>query len=161
MGQILRNQISKSEDIEVIYGFDPKKEDLKNFADIARLEKNVDRKADVYVDFTTPDAVLHNVETVSSAGIDSVIGTSGWYDHLEEVKKMAVKHGRRILYSSNFSPGVNVLFYATREVARLLEQFGYDAAVREIHHTAKMDAPSGTAITLGNILLKEMKRERV
>ena len=77
------------------------------------------------------------------------------------MRKIAIKHDRRILYSPNFSPGVNILFYLTQEAARLLEQFQYDIAVREVHHTKKVDAPSGTAITLGNILLKKMKKEKL
>ena len=161
MGQIIRNLISQTSDEEVVYGFDIKKPDLKSFSDLLRLDKDVKNKIDVYVDFTTPDAVLHNVEDASKAGVDSLIATTGWYDHLEEVKGLASKYNRRILYSPNFAPGVNVLFYVTSEAARLLEKFGYDTVVREVHHTAKTDAPSGTAIALGNILSKQMKREKL
>ena len=161
MGRIIQGLALKSDDIEVVYCFDPKREDLKSFFDVARLRKHLYKAVDVYLDFTTPNAVIDNVDQAINAGIDSVIGTTGWYDRLGDVKKMALKHSRRILYASNFSPGVNVLFYATHEVARLLGEFGYDATVREIHHTGKVDAPSGTAITLGNILLKKMKKKKL
>ncbi len=159
MGKIIQELALKSDDIEVVYDFDPKKKDLKSFLDVADLCKHLDQEVDVYLDFTAPTAVIENLEYVSKAGIDSVIATTGWYNRVEDVKKMAVKHQRRILYASNFSPGVNVLFYVTHEVARLLGKFGYDVTVREVHHAGKVDAPSGTAIMLGNILLKEMKKK--
>lgn len=160
MGKIVQTLSQNSNDIEIVYGFDVKKNGLKNFSDIIKLEKNIDQKVNVYLDFTAPNAVMDNIEQVSKAGIDSVIGTTGWYDNLDDIQKMAVKYNRRMLYASNFSPSVNVLFYATQEVGRLLGKFGYDALVREIHHAGKVDAPSGTAITLGNILLKEMKQKK-
>lgn len=158
MGRIIQGLTTKTSDIEVVYGFDPRSSNLKSFADLLTREPDLRQKLDVYVDFTTPDAVLRNVDAVSQAGIDTVIGTTGWYDHLDDVAQTAVRHHRRILYAPNYAPGVNVLFYATREVARLLGKFGYDVAVREVHHAAKVDAPSGTAIALGNILLQEMQR---
>ncbi len=161
MGQVIRGLAAKSDDIEVVYGFDPRLEDLKNFSDIVRLGKEPNKTADVYMDFTVPEAVAHNVEDAASMGLDSVIGTTGWYDRLEDLRDVASRYKRRILYAPNFSPGVNVFFYATREMARLLGKLGYDAAVREVHHAEKVDAPSGTAIALGNILLEEMGRERL
>ncbi len=159
MGQIIKNLAAKSSDIEIVYGFDPTLKDLRNLSDVVELGKELDKIADVYMDFTVPEAVIHNVEDASSMGLDSVIGTTGWYDRVENVKGIANNYKCRILYSPNFSPGVNVLFYATREVARLLGKLGYDATVREVHHVEKADAPSGTAIELGNILLKEMNRD--
>ena len=159
MGQIIKSLAARSGDIEVAYGFDPTLKDLKNLSDIAELGKELNKIADVYMDFTVPEATIHNVEYASSLGLDSVVGTTGWYDSLENVKDIAFKYRRRVLYAPNFSPGVNVLFYATREVARLLGKLGYDASVREVHHVEKADAPSGTAIELGNILLHEMNRE--
>jgi len=161
MGRIIQEMISKSSDIEVAFGFDPKKADLKSFADILKLKGSSEKTVDVYVDFTSPGAVIPNVEQASKVGIDSLIGTTGWYDRLDDVKNIAFKSGRRILYAPNFSPGVNVMFYLTHEAARLLGKFEYDVAVHEVHHAAKVDAPSGTAVTLGNILLKETKREKL
>ena len=108
MGYVIRELAAKSDDIEVVYGFDPRLDDLKNFSDIARLGKELNKTADVYLDFTVPEAVVHNVEDASSMGLDSVIGTTGWYDRLEDLKNIALKYRRRILYAPNFSPGVNV-----------------------------------------------------
>ncbi len=157
MGKIIQDLALKSDDIEVVFGFDPKKDDQKSFLDIIKMEKHLAHVIDVYLNFTVPSAIMANVEQASKLEIDSVIGTTGWYNQVDNVKQIATRYDRRILYASNFSPGVNVLFYATREVARLLNKFGYDTTVREVHHAGKVDAPSGTAITLGNILLKEMK----
>ena len=157
MGRIIQSLALKSGDIEIVHGFDIKKDDLNRFSDLTKSNEHLDQKVDVYLDFTAPNSIMENVEQASKAGIDSVIGTTGWYDKLEEVKMMAMKYNRRILYASNFSPGVNVLFYISKEVARLLGKFGYDTMIREVHHVGKVDAPSGTAITLGNILLNEMK----
>jgi len=159
MGRIIQTLSIKTDDIKVIYGFDPKKKDLKSLSDVFSLEEKINEKVDVYLDFTNPTAVLENVSLALKAGIDSVIGTTGWYNRIDEVKTLAKKYDQRILYASNFSPGVNVLFYLTQEAARLLGKFNYDATVREVHHIGKVDAPSGTAITLGNILLKELKNK--
>ena len=161
MGLIIQELARKSEDVDIICGFDPKKEDLKNFSDVINTKRDLTKRANVYVDFTRPDAVLSNIEDASKEGLDSIIGTTGWYSKLDIVKKMAVEYGRRILYGPNFSPGVNVLFYITQKAARLLGKFGYDTAIREVHHTGKVDSPSGTAITLGDILLKEMAKKRL
>lgn len=161
MGKILQKLISETEDFEVLNKFDPKDKKITDISDVIKKEKrHLNEMIDVYVDFTTPKAVLENVKKASQIGIDSVIGTTGWYDHIETVKELAIQNGRRILYSPNFSPGVNVLFYVTKELARLLGNFGYDVMVREIHHTGKADAPSGTAMALGNFLKEEMEKKK-
>ena len=161
MGHVIQELVSKSDDTEIVFCCDPRRRDSKSLSDITKVERNPSEVLDVYVDFTSPDAVVGNVELASKIGIDSVIGTTGWYDHLDHVKRIANEHGRRVLYAPNFSPGVNVLFHTAQNLAKLLANFGYDVAVFEAHHTAKVDAPSGTAITLGNILLKEMGKERL
>jgi len=161
MGKIIQGLVSKSDDIEIVYDFDLKKTSVQSFSDIMKLDKNLEEVGDIYVDFTSPDSILPNVHEALSAGLDCVIGTTGWYDHLDDVRNMAIKYNRRILYAPNYSPGVNVLLFATREISRLLNKFEYDVAVLEIHHSGKVDAPSGTAITLGNILLKEMNKKNL
>jgi 4-hydroxy-tetrahydrodipicolinate reductase len=155
MGQVVQALISKTEDIELVSTFDLKNAERHTFSDIG-LRAEVEHNVDVYVDFTQPHAVIDNVKQAAEARIDSVIGTSGWYDRLDDVRAIAMNHNRRILYAPNFSPGVNVLFYAAQQVAKLLARFGYDVGIREIHHTDKIDAPSGTAITLGDLVRKEM-----
>jgi 4-hydroxy-tetrahydrodipicolinate reductase len=155
MGQVMQALIATTEDIELVSTFDLQNSARQTFSDIRRGTE-ISQPIDIYVDFTHPEAVLDNVKQAAEAELDSIIGTSGWYNHLDDVEAMAKDYGRRILYSPNFSPGVNVLFYAAQQVAKLLARFGYDVAVREIHHTDKIDAPSGTAITLGDLVRKAM-----
>jgi 4-hydroxy-tetrahydrodipicolinate reductase len=160
MGKCLQTLITITDDIEVVYRIDPKcAEDRETtFVNVENFSKrSLASNIDVYVDFTYPATVIDNVARISEMGIDSIIGTTGWYDKIEEMKNVATKYRRRILFSPNFSPGVNAMFYTSRQLARILGRFGYDVAVREIHHSGKVDAPSGTAILLGRILLEQLK----
>jgi 4-hydroxy-tetrahydrodipicolinate reductase len=104
---------------------------------------------DVIVDFTAPDAALENMRAVLSLGGRIVVGTTGWYAKLADMKALALKRGGSLLYGTNFSIGVQKLFRLTAELARLE---GYEFSVTETHHVTKLDAPSGTAITLREIL---------
>ncbi|MGO9435858.1 MAG: 4-hydroxy-tetrahydrodipicolinate reductase [Terracidiphilus sp.] len=106
---------------------------------------------DVVIDFTTPEAAVENIRAVLSLGCRIVVGTTGWYGHLSELKAIAERRGGALLYGTNFSIGVQKLFRLTAEVAKL---DGYRFAVSETHHTTKVDAPSGTAITLKEIIEK-------
>ena len=119
-------------------------------------------RPDVYVDFSQPDAVVHNVTQACEKGADCVIGTTGWYKELEVVRDAAKSNGRRIVYASNFSPGVNAMYAATELLAKTLGKIGWDGAVFEAHHVQKKDAPSGTAAQLGKILVDNIPgKERV
>lgn len=104
---------------------------------------------DVVIDFTTPEAAAENMRAVLSLGCRIVVGTTGWYGQLAEMKAIAVRRGGGLLYASNFSIGVQKLFRLTAEMAKL---DGYTFAIEETHHTTKVDAPSGTAITLREII---------
>lgn len=104
---------------------------------------------DVVIDFTTPDAAVENVRAVLALGCRIVVGTTGWYAHLDELKPIAQKHGGALLYGTNFSIGVQKLFRLTAELAHL---DGYKFSIDETHHLSKLDAPSGTAITLKEII---------
>src|SRR5580658_4442670 len=101
------------------------------------------------IDFTSPEAAVENMRAVLSLGCRLVVGTTGWYSHLAEMKALAHKRGGALLYGTNFSIGVQKLFKLTAELARL---DGYEFSVTETHHTSKVDAPSGTAITLQQII---------
>jgi 4-hydroxy-tetrahydrodipicolinate reductase len=105
---------------------------------------------DVVVDFTAPEAALENMRAVLSLGKRMVVGTTGWYKHLDEMRALAIKRGGGLLYGTNFSMGVQKLFRLTAELAKLE---GYKFSIEETHHTSKLDAPSGTAITLKEIIL--------
>jgi len=103
---------------------------------------------DAVVDFTAPEAAVENMRAVLALGGRIVVGTTGWYAHLEEMKALAARSGG-LLYGTNFSIGVQKLFRLTADLAKL---DGYSFQVDETHHVTKLDAPSGTAITLREII---------
>jgi len=104
---------------------------------------------DVVIDFTTPEAAVENIRAVLALGCHIVVGTTGWYAQLHELKAIAERRNGGLLYGTNFSIGVQKLFRLTAELAHIE---GYEFAIRETHHTSKLDAPSGTAITLKQII---------
>jgi 4-hydroxy-tetrahydrodipicolinate reductase len=105
---------------------------------------------DVVVDFTAPEAAVENIRAVLALGGRIVVGTTGWYSRLEELKTLASQRGGGLLYGSNYSIGVQKLFRLTADLAQLE---GYSFSIDETHHTTKLDAPSGTAATLKEIIL--------
>ncbi len=108
-------------------------------------------RVDVIIDFTTPQAVLENIEACVRAGKDMVVGTTGWYGELAKVRQMVEKCGTGFLYSANFSVGINLFFEVARTTAAAL-QHHYLGQIFERHHAQKKDAPSGTAVTLQKII---------
>jgi len=107
------------------------------------------RKADVVIEFTTPASVLSNIEHCFNANVPIVVGTTGWYEKLPEVKQQCIDGNKSLLWASNFSVGVNVFFYVNKLLAKVMNRYPYyEVQVEEIHHTQKMDSPSGTAITI-------------
>jgi 4-hydroxy-tetrahydrodipicolinate reductase len=110
---------------------------------------------DVAVDFSIPPAVLPNVERIAPLGVNLVIGTTGWQEHVQAVRAAVERHGIGLVWSPNFSIGVNVIFRLVAEAARLLaHEADYGAWAWEIHHSTKKDAPSGTLLKL----VEEMKK---
>ena len=105
---------------------------------------------DVVIDFTAPEAAVENVRAVLALGGRIVVGTTGWYSQLPELKALAIKRNGGLLYGTNFSIGVQKLFRLTAELAKLDD---YNFAIDESHHVTKLDAPSGTALTLKEIIL--------
>lgn len=106
-------------------------------------------QADVVIDFTSPEIVMENIRKVASLGKNMVVGTTGWYEHLEEVEKIVEKSGIGLIYAQNFSVGANIFFQIIANAARLFDKFeGYDVYGLEIHHKGKKDAPSGTALRI-------------
>ena len=106
--------------------------------------------ADVAVEFTQPDAAVANVTATLRAGVPVVVGTTGWYDSLGDVTRIATETGAGLLWSPNFSLGVNVLIELARYAGTLMRPLeGFDAHIVETHHSRKKDAPSGTAIAIG------------
>ena len=109
------------------------------------------RDVGVVIDFTTPQAVLDNVAACAQARKNMVVGTTGWYGKLPEIRELVSESGMGLLYASNFSVGVNVFFEIARAAAAAL-QHGYSGEIMERHHAKKKDAPSGTAVVLQKIL---------
>jgi 4-hydroxy-tetrahydrodipicolinate reductase len=104
---------------------------------------------DVVIDFTAPEAAVENIRAVLALGCRIVVGTTGWYAQLPDLKAIAERRNAGLLYGTNFSIGVQKLFRLTAELAHIE---GYKFSISETHHTTKVDAPSGTAITLKQII---------
>lgn len=104
---------------------------------------------DVVIDFTTAQAAVENMRAALALGCRVVVGTTGWYSQLEAMEAITLRRGGALVYGTNFSIGVQKLFRMTAELARLE---GYKFQISETHHTTKLDAPSGTALTLQQII---------
>jgi 4-hydroxy-tetrahydrodipicolinate reductase len=114
------------------------------------------RKADVAIEFTGPEIAFNNITRCIDAGVPVVSGSTGWLERYEEAKNYCLASNGALLYASNFSVGVNIFFALNKKLAGLMAPHkGYDVRMKEIHHTAKKDAPSGTAITLAEGILSE------
>lgn len=119
------------------------------------------RSADVAIEFTTPATAFSNYMKCFDAGVPVVSGTTGWLDRIDEVKERCAREGKTFFYASNFSIGVNIFFAVNRYLARLMNRFpAYDVSLEEVHHIHKLDAPSGTAITLADDILKTVERKK-
>ncbi len=116
--------------------------------------------ADVAIEFTMPEAAFDNYMACFKANIPVVAGTTGWLEKLPEVKKWCTHKGQTFFYASNFSVGVNIFFEINRQLARLMNrQPDYEVDVTEVHHIHKLDAPSGTAITIAEGLIENLDRK--
>jgi 4-hydroxy-tetrahydrodipicolinate reductase len=109
------------------------------------------KQTDAVVDFTTPHAVIANIIRCAEARIPIVVGTTGWYQHLEKVRELVRERNAAFLYGSNFSVGMNFFFKAIQAIAPILKN-NYRGSIVERHHVHKKDKPSGTAVTLQKIL---------
>lgn len=128
--------------------------DSKNLDELtpANLSAN-----DVAIEFTHPEAAEKNMLACFRSGVPVVCGTTGWLDKLAEVKHAMDESNGSLLYASNFSIGVNIFFELNRKLAALMAaQPGYNVSIEEIHHTAKKDRPSGTAISLAEQVMKDI-----
>ncbi len=120
-------------------------------ANAQALTKDGVRGVDVVIDFTTPQAVVQNIEACARAGASVVVGTTGWYAELPRVKELVEKSGIGFLYAPNFSVGVNVLFEIARAAGVALKH-GYAGHIVERHHEQKKDKPSGTAAKMKQLM---------
>jgi 4-hydroxy-tetrahydrodipicolinate reductase len=118
------------------------------------------KSADVAIEFSMPDSAIHNYRKCFKANVPVVAGTTGWLEHMDEVKKACAEQDRTFFYASNYSLGVNIFFALNKYLARIMNNYPiYDVKMEETHHIHKLDAPSGTAITLAEDLIKEVDRK--
>jgi len=105
------------------------------------------KKADVAIEFSTPHTVVENITLCASIGLPIVVGTTAWYQEFEKVRSIVDDYKSALFYATNFSIGVNLFFKINEMAAGLMKDFDFKLSMDEIHHTHKLDAPSGTAIT--------------
>lgn len=126
--------------------------DVDNAAD---LNASKLKGIDVIIEFSSPDAAYENVIKCLQNSVPVVSGTTGWGDKYSMAADICKKHNTSFIHSTNYSIGVNLLFKLNGDLAKQMERFGgYQVAIEEIHHTKKLDAPSGTAITLAEAIIK-------
>jgi 4-hydroxy-tetrahydrodipicolinate reductase len=126
--------------------------DAKENANASALTPPFVAGFDVVIDFTAPEAVVHNMRAVLATGAKMVVGTTGWYDKLADMRGLAERKQAGLLYGTNFSIGVQVMLQLARKMGEALKNSGYKFEIEETHHVTKVDSPSGTAITLANVV---------
>lgn len=124
-----------------------------------KIKKSFFEEADVAIEFTQPDAAVNNIALCAQHKLPIVVGTTGWYDNLEKVKKIIAENNSALLYATNFSIGVNIFFAVNKFLAHKMNlQTNYKPEIMEVHHTQKLDAPSGTAVTTAEGIISEIIR---
>lgn len=117
------------------------------------------KEIDVAIEFTAPGAAHENILSCIEHGVPVVSGTTGWNKRFTEIKALCKRKEGAFFYASNFSIGVNILFAMNQQLARIMNQYpAYRVSMKEVHHTQKLDAPSGTAISLAEQIIEENDR---
>jgi len=117
-------------------------------------------ETDVAIEFSAPNAAIQNIKTCFEQDTPVVSGTTGWLDHYDEMIKFCKNRNGSFIYASNFSVGVNLFFSMNEYVSKLMKPWkNYNVSIEEIHHTEKKDAPSGTAISLAEGILKNSEKQ--
>ena len=118
------------------------------------------KSLDVAIEFSRPDAVITNIKKCIDISVPVVVGTTGWYDEFDEISKYCREKNGALFHATNFSVGVNLFFKLNTYLAQLMNKYeNYNVCMEEIHHIHKLDKPSGTAITLANQIIAELKRK--
>lgn len=126
-----------------------------NYENIDSFSNEDLKVADVAIEFTRPDAATGNLKRCLDANIPVVCGTTGWHDELNHITKLFIDNNGALVYASNFSVGVNMMFELNRILAKWMQSHNeYSVSLSEIHHTHKLDKPSGTAVTLANGIIE-------
>jgi 4-hydroxy-tetrahydrodipicolinate reductase len=142
--------------------------DAKENANASALTPPFVAGFDVVIDFTTPEAAVQNMRACLATGAKMVIGTTGWYEKLPDMRGLAERKQAGLLYGTNFSISVQVMLQTAAKMTELLKHAGYTFSIEETHHTSKLDSPSGTALSLGEVVKRsaglsevEIKAHRV
>lgn len=151
MGHMIEELVEERGEDQIVLKVDQNNSDQITSTDL--------QQADAAIDFSTPDSAVANIKRAIAAGLPVASGTTGWLDHWEEVTQFCQDNEGTFLYASNFSIGVNLFFAINQRLAELMNDHPYDITVDETHHIHKQDAPSGTAITLAEQILKNVKRK--
>jgi 4-hydroxy-tetrahydrodipicolinate reductase len=155
MGKIIVNK-AKDRGHNIIATIDP----LDSEASHKVITPEILKKADIVIDFSIPETALENAKRVCSVGKKIVMGTTGWYSKMDEMKKLTSTEGSAIIWSGNFSLGVNIFFSILDRASQIMNSFSeYDPFIHEFHHNKKADSPSGTASMMGDIVLKQIDRK--
>ncbi|MCF8298775.1 MAG: 4-hydroxy-tetrahydrodipicolinate reductase [Saprospiraceae bacterium] len=118
------------------------------------------KKSDVAIEFSIPATVVGNINKCFDNNIPIVVGTTAWHEHFEEIKSKCQTENKTMFFASNFSIGVNIFFEINKKLSTLMSnRKDYSVEIEEIHHTQKLDAPSGTAITLANDIIKNLEQK--
>lgn len=151
MGKAIE-KIATSKGHEIVY-----KVNLENSFDFMPISL---QNVDVAIDFSMPSAAVDNILKCFEAKVPIVIGTTGWYDQFDFIKEKCLAEGQSMIYSTNFSIGVNIFYKLNKILAKMMaDQHEYDVMIEEVHHTEKKDHPSGTALTLAKHILAENKEK--
>lgn len=140
-------QIALSRGHDVAYCIDTEEDWNKNKDGIA--------DCDVVIEFSTPATAIANIEKCFELNIPIVVGTTGWYSQLEEIKKHCENEGHTLFYAPNFSIGMNFVFKLNKEMAKFTQKYDYQLNITETHHIHKLDKPSGTAVRLAEDIISD------
>ncbi len=119
------------------------------------------QQADVAIEFSTPHTVIQNIKKCFEAQVPVVVGTTGWYEHFEEIQNECLQKNGTLFHATNFSLGVNLFMKVNSYLAEMMNKYNdYNVSMDEIHHIHKLDKPSGTAITLANQIIEKIERKK-
>ena len=115
------------------------------------------KEADIAIDFSQPSQAVANINRCFDFHIPVVVGTTAWYEHLDEIKQRCKTENQSLFYAPNFSIGMNIMFRLNKQLAKFAEQYGYQISLTETHHIHKLDKPSGTAVKIANDIIATNK----
>lgn len=162
MGKAIENIAKKRKhNIVSIIDHNVEEGNRENTAYFKEISENALKNTDVVIDFTKPSEVIKNTEIISKFKKNIVIGTTGWYDHLHEVEKIVKENNNGLIWSGNFSIGVNAFFRIIKESSKIFNKIpNYDVMGLEFHHKNKADSPSGTAKMISKIIIENIDRKK-